>query len=73
MYNMQVHILKNICEGYDDKDVYNWDETGLFFEALLDKIFTKKSIVKARYQKRNLIVFVDRFRLENVKRLCGIR
>lgn len=30
-------VVKQICEGYDSKNIYNLDETGLFFRALPDK------------------------------------
>lgn len=29
--------LKSFCEGYDDRDIFNCDETGLFYRALPDK------------------------------------
>lgn len=29
--------LKSLCEGYDDRDIFNADETGIFYRVLPDK------------------------------------
>lgn len=34
--------LPEICEGYDACDIFNCDETGLFFRALPDKTLSAK-------------------------------
>lgn len=34
--------LETLCEGYEEKDIYNCDETALFFRALPDKTMTLK-------------------------------
>ncbi|CAL1545814.1 unnamed protein product [Lymnaea stagnalis] len=34
--------VKSLCEGYEDKDVFNLDETGLFFRMTADKSFYVK-------------------------------
>ena len=34
--------LPELCEGYDPKDIFNCDETGLLFRAMPTKLFKKK-------------------------------
>ena len=45
VYKQWIEQLPCLCEGYDLKDIWNCDETGIFFRSVPNKSFTKNGEV----------------------------